>query len=399
VNSGQFILLIVILAAILAFVGLPWWMARRREERGWDSTKAYLRVIDALIRGDRPSAVSPLREIAQQDAENLGAYLRLGDLVRKMGHPERALRIHADLLARDTTDPEPLRRVHESYLLDLLELNRPEEGKRHAEKLLALDRKSRIAIRALVRYHEHRGDWERALEYLDQWDQLDPGKTVPTPAQMRIQMARVHLDAGRLREAQKLLEEASQMRPDGPVARVFLGDLFAQEGEMEKACEQWVQHVRDYGYRAEQVFARLEKAYFEMGRFGDLVQVYEQLAAGRSGNLHAAVALADMHRRRGRLDEAIRQLEAVLEADPGHHHARRQLVGNLLQIGRGEQALRELDIVLAQTSSGATEGVCVGCGEARPDLWVRCEGCGTWQTPAAAEPPPRPRAVRIPSAD
>ncbi len=184
---------------------------------------------------------------------------------------------------------------------------------------------------------------------------------------MRIHVARLHLDGGRLREARKLLDEAAKMPGDGPVASVFIGDLLAQEGRIDEACEEWTKYVRDHGYRSEQVFARLERAYFEMGRFGDLIQVYEKLAAGRTGSVHASVALADMHRRRGRLEEAVRQLESVVEQQPEQKAARRQLVGSLLQIGRTEQALRELDTLLNDLGPSPGRTVCAACGAETED--------------------------------
>lgn len=398
-NLGQFLLLIVILAAVAGFVGVPWWLSRRREADHWDPKGAYLAVIDALIRGNRLKAAAPLRELAQHEAENLGAYIRLGDLVRGIGHPDRAYKIHADLLAREIDHADDLRRVHESLLEDLLLLDRPEEMRRSAEKLLTLDRKNRTALRSLVRYHERRGQWEQALELLDSWEQAEPGGTHPTPAQMRIAIARIYIDAERPREAQRLLDEAVRMPGQGSVALVFLGDLHAREGELEKACEQWIEYVKNHGYRSEQVFARLERAYFEMGRFGDLIQVYEGLAVGGSGNLHAAVALADMHRRRGRLDESIRQLESVLETEPEHQAARRQLVDNLFRIGSSERAMRELDVLLDAVMEASTVAKCGSCGQPGEDLWVRCDHCGAWQKLPVPAPPPRPRSVPVPHAD
>jgi lipopolysaccharide biosynthesis regulator YciM len=398
-NLGQFLLLVVILAAVAAFIGVPWWLSRRREVDRWDPKGAYLAVIDALIRGHRLKAAPPLRELAQHEAENLGAYIRLGDLVRGIGHPDRAYKIHVDLLAREIDDPDDLRRVHESLLQDLLLLDRPEELKRSAEKLLALDRRNQTALRALVRYHERSGQWEQALELLDSWEEAEPGEAYPTPVQMRIAVARTYMESERPREARRLLDEAVRMPGHGPMARVFLGDLHAREGDLEKASEQWIEYVKAYGHRSEQVFARLERAYFEMGRFGDLIQVYEGLAAGGSGNVHAAVALADMHRRRGRLDEAIRQLQAVLEAEPTHQAARRQLVDNLFRIGSSEQAMRELDILLDAVMEPSTGTKCGSCGETNEDLWVRCDHCGAWQKLPVAAPPPRPRPVPVPHAD
>lgn len=398
-NLGQFLLLIVLIGTILAFIGVPWWMARRREPVAYDASRSYLEAIDALIRGDRPAAIPPLRDLARNDAANIGVYLRLGDLVRKMGYPERAYRLHADLTARSEADPADLSRIYASTLEDLLLLDRPEEMRRVAEKLVSVDRRNPVGLRAMLLTFERDGEWEKALQLTDEWARIAPGAVKPTPAQMRIHIARIHLVDGRLKDAGKLLDEAVKMEPDGAVARVFLGDMYAIEGDLERACGEWLQYVRENGYRSAQVFARLEKAYFEMGRFGDLVPVYKGLAGGQTGNLHAAVALADMHRRRGRIEDAVRQLESVLEQQPNNQEARRQLIGGLLQVGRTEQALRELDTLLGALKPGVSSENCSACGARSLDLWVRCERCGAWQEAVHSAPPPRPRTVSVPPAD
>lgn len=398
-NLGQFILLIVILGAILAFVGVPWWMARKREAAPWNPAHAYLSALDALIRADRPAAIAPLRELAQRDPANTGAFIRLGDLVRRMGYPERAHRIHTDLAARAPVDPEELKRLNESLLEDLLLLDRPEDLARTADAILAGDRRHPLALRAMVRAQEARGDWEGAIRALDEWSAAAPGCTAPTPAQMRIHVAGQYIGAGRYREAEKMLTEATAMDGDGPLARVVLGDLHAHEGNLEQACDEWLAYLREHDHRSDLVLARLEKAYFEMGRFGDLVHVYEQLAGSKSGNAAAGIALADMHRRRGRFEEAVRQFEMVLEQQPEHRYARRQLIGSLLALGRTEQALRELDHLLSDLGPRDREGGCVACGATIDDMHVRCPKCGTWLDPARPRPAVRPRILPIPAAD
>jgi lipopolysaccharide biosynthesis regulator YciM len=399
VNLGQFILLLVILGSIFAFIGVPWWMARKRETAPWNPAHAYLAALDALIRAEKPAAIPPLRELAQRDPANVGAFIRLGDLVRRMGYPERAHRIHADLLARAPEDPEDLRRLQESVLEDLLLLDRPEELARVAEQVLAVDRRHPLALRAMVRSHVAREDWDAAIRALDEWNAVAPGATAPTQAQLRIHVAGQHLAAGRYRESEKLLDEASRMEGDGALAHVLLGDLHAQEGDLEAACEEWTRYLREHGHRSDLVLARLEKAYFEMGRFGDLMPVYEQLAGSKGGNVPAGIALADMHRRRGRFEEAVRQFETVLDQQPDHRYARRQLIGSLLQVGRTEQALRELDHLLNDLNPGDREGTCPSCGSEITDILVRCPKCDLWLDAVRPWPAPRPRVLAIPAAD
>ena len=198
-TTPQFWLLVVVLCLIVALVGLPWLAGRRRERESWDPASAYLRAIDALIRGRRMEAMEALRRVARRETDNLEAYLRLGDLVRIMGYPEKAERIHAGLLARPAEDPQLSVQVRESLVEDHLARQQWDEVIRHGEKLRELDRRNRVALRALTRAYEAKQQWEKSFECLDEWSRQENGKTLPRPAQMRIHVARLHLAEERTR--------------------------------------------------------------------------------------------------------------------------------------------------------------------------------------------------------
>lgn len=378
-TAGQFWLLLLIFALILVFVGLPWWTSRRRTSETWDSSAAYLAAIDALIRGKKTAAMDALRRVARRETDNLLAYLRLGDLVRVMGYPEKAERIHAGLMARPADDPELILRVRESLLEDQLAMGRWDEVARQGMKLRELDRHNTFALRALTLAYEARGEWDSAFSCLDEWDRIEPGKTLPRPAQLRIHVARSHLLEGRVREARRLLEDAVKLDGGELDGLILLGDVWAGEGEHEKAIEQWLDYARRNPERAQAVFERLERSYFELGRFGDLVQVYEGLSQQAPDSAPVRVALAEMHRRRGRSDEAIQILEGLLARTPGEPSARRLLVSCLLQTRRPEQALHELDSLLRELPSKSEMVSCVRCFYAGSDLEAKCPQCGTWQ--------------------
>jgi lipopolysaccharide assembly protein B len=390
-TPGQFGLLVVILALILAFVGLPWWSARRRPPDSWDSSSAYLAAIDALIRGKKLAAMEALRRVARRETENLLAYLRLGDLVRIMGYPEKAERIHAGLLARPTDDPELTVRVRESLLEDHLALAKWDEVVRLGAKLREIDRKNVVALRALTLASEARREWDTAFECLDEWERIEAGRTLPRPAQLRIHVSKSHLAEGRTKEARRLLEDAIKLDEGEQYGLVLLGDVWAREGEHEKAVEQWLEYARREPDQAEAVFDRLERSYFEMGRFGDLLQVYERLSQQAPETAPVRVALAEMHRRRGRTDEAVQLLEGMLARSPKNYAARRLLVSCLLQTRRPDQALREMDLLLKELPEYRNVAVCLRCKYDGADLGVKCPQCGAWQQLQASSSVAQPR--------
>ena len=102
---------------------------------------------------------------------------------------------------------------------------------------------------------------------------------------------------------------------------------------------------------ADIVFSRLERSYYEMGKFGDLLQVYEGLIQDSPNSSAAQIALADMHRRRGRPEEAVHLLRSILSGAPGNHHARRLLIRCLVQTGETESAIEAAETRWEQLDS------------------------------------------------
>jgi lipopolysaccharide biosynthesis regulator YciM len=345
-TTGQFWLLVLVLLLVLAVTGLPWLLSRRREERPWNAAQAYLETIDALIRGQRVQALDALRRVAREESDNVLAYLRLGDLVRVMGQPAKAHKIHAGLAARPIDDPELMLRIRESLLEDLVAMEAWPEVVRLGERVRSEKKRSTVALASLSRAYVARGEWERAFSVLGELERISPQNVELRPAQARVMAAQQRLAAGEPAEARRLLEDAMKQGANEGTERILLGDVYAAEDDHERAAELWLEFAEAHPERAGEVFARLERSYYEMGKFGDLIEVYERLLEKTPRSPAAEVALADMHRRRGRPEEAIRVLQAALAADASHQEARRMLIECYLHSGQTEAALEEIDTLL-----------------------------------------------------
>lgn len=340
-SATQIMLLIGVLVALLVVVATPWLLAQRRRQDAWSTEDAYLDTIDALIRGDRPAAAESLRRVAEADPENIVAYLRLGDLVRAMGHADRAHKIHFGLTARPIESARTTQRVQESLLLDLIALRRWDELIRAAERLKATSKKNPAAPRALTIAYEATQRWELAFAAADDWERLAPGQARPRPYQLRIRAAEAALQKDQPNQARQLLDTAAKFGATSAEIGILQGDVLAREGHHEAAAAKWLEFARSAPERANEVFHRLERSYYEMGKFGDLLEVYEALARENDA-APAQVALADLHVRRGRTEEALHLLQSVLASHPESTAAQRLLVQCYLEGGQVEAAARSM---------------------------------------------------------
>jgi len=352
-SSAEFWMLALVIVLTLVVVGLPWFLTRRRQSGPWDATEEYLAAIDALIRGNKQGALEALQRVAREETENVYAYLRLGDLVRSMGHPAKAHKIHASLSARSLESKDLAARVRASLLEDLVALERWDEVIESATEIRGRDKKNEVALQALVEAHRRQGSWAEAFAALDEWERVTPGGATPRPPELRVEAARSQIDAGKPAEARPLLEEAIALGSNAGSERVLLGDVYAETDDHEKAAGLWMEFAEAHPDRADEVFGRLERSYYEMGQFGDLVEVYEGLIERSSDSTAAEIALAEMHKRRGRPEEAIRLLQAVVAHDADHHGARRLLIGCYLQADQSDAALEEVDALLRDLPIGS----------------------------------------------
>ncbi len=182
--------------------------------------------------------------------------------------------------------------------------------------------------------------WEEALGTLAQ--------CFPSP-QRWTKEAECHLSAGRLDEAQQLLDRSLQHSPVDLSALLLAGTLALQQGKGEAAVAAWqraaIAYPREYvvHYKLSQAFRRLGKEA-EAKRHADLAEELRQVRLEFS-QLHATAAAepdnADVRCRLGvlakqldRSDLARGWFHAALSINPRHAEALQHLTGQARQASK-----------------------------------------------------------------
>ena len=81
------------------------WLASRLDLRQWkreqkDSPKAYYKGLNLLLNDQHDKAIDAFIEIVKLDPETAEMHFALGNLFRRRGETERAIRVHQNLLSR-----------------------------------------------------------------------------------------------------------------------------------------------------------------------------------------------------------------------------------------------------------------------------------------------------------
>ncbi len=375
-KPSEILLLAIAALGLIALLWLLWAWVRVQRRRAAPPLAPYTQALSALVGGDRVEALRRLKEAVQLDSENLDAYVRLGDLLRESGQVQKALAVHRDLTVRPRLQEADRVRILESLTRDYLAADRFEEAGQSAERLRHVDRANRFASRALQQVAEALHDWPRALQVVEEQTKQQ-GRDKASLARYRGFVGAEELAVGHTKEARQHFEEALKLDPECLLAELYLGDMEETEGRMDKAVDHWRNVALKAPAHADLVFDRLERAFFELGNYGEVVSFYRELLdrSPREASVPALLALAEIHRRKGDLVEAEAFIQEALEVDPDHMRARRQLVKLALDRRDPHAALIHVDRLLSSIERGEGPGNCRHCSCALDRALWRCPHC------------------------
>ncbi len=369
-------LALTLIAIAAAVVLLAWRVAAmRRSREAREDVTPYRLGIDAMIRGDREEAVRHLAAAVREDPRNVDAYIKLGNLLREQGRARQAVQVHRELLVKRRLSKALRNEITMNLALDLREEGRWTEV---LESLASLDRASRSdpEMLELARdAYEATGDYDRAREAHREFLKTD-GEG-PELGIYRAHLALLALRSGDTARARSEFRAALKESPQKAIlANVYLGDIAAEEKDTDRAIAYWMKLVTERPECAHVVFERLEKAFFEVGDFGRMMSIYEDVVSRAPSSARALIGLSRMFERKGAIDDAVRTAREATKHEGPKLAGHRRLIELLVRQERFEEAAGAADTLLETLSS--VSPTCPSCDSPVPEGAWRCPACRAW---------------------
>ena len=186
-------------------LGLPMafalgWLASRFDLRqlkldNQRTPKAYFKGLNHLLNEQQDQAIDAFIEAVQSDPDTSELHFALGNLFRRRGEYERAVRVHQHLLARADLSQNDRDRAQHALALDYLKaglLDRAEQ----ALRLLEGTAFAAMSHLALLSIYERSRDWVQAAAMADKLAQSGEGS---------FQARQAHAVVGQLAEIERQL--------------------------------------------------------------------------------------------------------------------------------------------------------------------------------------------------
>lgn len=344
----------------------------RRESR--DAPRAYYKGLNLLLNEQQDKAIDAFIEAVQHDPDTTELHFALGNLFRRRGEFERAVRVHQHLLARADLASRERDRAQHALAQDYLRaglFDRAEQAY-GALRGSAFDLQARLALLSI---HERARDWLRAADMAAGLDSAGESSYAVRRSHHFCE-ASLEADArGDATAAQDLLARAHEAAPGAVRPWVLTGQRLWRLGQAAQAMAAWdrlhamqspafalvaadyVAAARACG-RTEEARHLLSASYSQHPGI-DLLRAWGDLdgkdSAGHVGRLTQHLA------RQPSLAAASDMLERPPEAWGGE----------------GLKALRD---AIAQAARPMQRYRCAACGfEAHHHFW-QCPGCLHWDS-------------------
>lgn len=360
---------VVVVAVVIIFA----FVVRRRGRRRRPLRPLYVTALEQLLAGEREEGYRTLKEEVSANPSNTRAYLLLGDLLRERGQPERAARLHQQLLVRPGLGRETKSEIRIRLARDLEAAGNWQAAEKVYREVVRQAEGERVGAEGLARTLENRGKWEAALEVRRRLKDTDPS----VEALILTKMGHEQLEKGRHKEARARFTAALRKHAGCSLARLLVGDSYLREGKLDEAVSQWKAVVEQDQALVPEAFGRLEEALFQGGRFGEMERIYHEALERRPDDGGTVEALAGFLARKDEKAEAIEVCQAYLEKHPDDRRVRLKLALLRKDVGDAQEALAHV-LELLPGEDTALCYVCANCGHRADHLMWLCPSCGQW---------------------
>jgi len=392
--------LLLILALFVA-AAAGWLLGRYRSgERRPEAAPAralseeYFRGLRFLLNEEPDKALEVFLRMVDVDNETVETHFALGNLYRRRGEVDRAIRVHENIIARPALSDE--HRLHamfalaEDYfragLFDRAEALfrqlaeggaadraglpatdaqavKPEIGVRHAD-----------ALRYLLRIYEQQRDWEQAIAVHAQLVRVASPEHPTAIAHYHCELAELARQSGDFSAAREHLRRAREVQRHFPRGALIRADIALDMHEPELAAQLCQRVVELHPRLLALALPRVLRAVRESGSEELERRVRARVPpepATRAELAYAAIVA-------GIEDEAFVRacLPDLLREEPSLGEIVRAVAGAPSQLSDAQR--RELATALGKVLRRTQRYRCVDCGFASAGHFWQCPGCRSW---------------------
>ncbi len=375
----------------LLFLLLPvaaasgWLLARRQMDNALVKDKKslsrdYFRGLNYLLNEQQDKAIEVFIRMVEVDTETVETHLALGNLFRRRGEVDRAIRIHQNIIARPTLSKQQRAQALFELGQDYMGAGLLDRAENLFLELIDIGEHLPIALQQLGVIYEGEKDWEKAINIARKIEGVTGKRTNKVIAHYYCEMA----DEAILKKdeglARKMIKRAISM-DDGCVrASILLGNIESQRGDCKAAIKAF-KHIeqQDADYLHE-IITPVQRCYQSLGKTKELKNYLIELLHRHKG-ITTSLALADLIKEEKGEREAVVFLIEQMRQRPSVRGLEHLIELNMIHTdGQAKDNMNILKDLVRDLLQDQPIYRCSMCGFTGKSIHWHCPSCKSWSS-------------------
>jgi len=377
----------LLIGLIITVVALAWWAGRRSARRpthlDQDFLPAhYFQGLNYVLNEQPDKAIEVFIKLIEVDSETVETHFALGNLFRRRGEVERAIRIHQNLIARPALSMAQRTQALYELGLDYMRSGILSRAEAVFQQLTDDAAQGAAALRQLVDIYQQERDWTKAIGALTKLAEVSGIAKSAVIAQYHCELAELARAEHDTQRAEEYIAAALANDPKCVRANLLAAEITAQTGHAQQvisALQRVEQQDPDY---LPEIFGLLLQAYEQLGRAEEGTE-YLRYVYARYGGIAALLHVTDLLRRQQGDAASAAFLEQQLRTRPSVRGLHRLIELNVSLSSGSEHTdnpLRALQELTAQLLRIKPVYKCRQCGFNAKALHWQCPGCKHWSS-------------------
>ncbi len=362
-----------------------WWLHGRARQHSATRqlnqfTTSYFRGLNYLLNEQPDKAIEVFLKIAEVDRDTVETHLALGNLFRRRGEVDRAIRFHQNLISREGLSVQQRTQALLELGEDYMRAGLLDRAERLFSELIEIEAHTPSALKHLISIYQQEKDWHKSIEHARRLQRISGEDMGPVIAQFYCELAASSWHERDAEAAREHLAEALKTDPHCVRASLLEGEIASAQGDFEAAIESYERVAeQDLDYIPD-ILEPLLECLEQAGR-KDQGRTFLESVIERYRGISPVLALAELIQNAEGRPAAVEFISAQLRRRPsvkGLAH----LIG--LNLSDSSGAARENLLILQDLTSKLLEGKpvyrCNYCGFGTRYLHWQCPSCKSWNS-------------------
>lgn len=373
----------IFLWLLLPVAAVSGWFAakldqRRRDKR--DLPTAYFKGLNFLLNEQPDKAIEVFVQVLEVNSDTVETHLAVGNLFRRRGEVDRAIRVHQNLIARPMLDKNQRAQALLELGQDYLKAGLFDRAENLFSELVEMRLHQEPALRFLMQIYQQEREWQKAIAAGRKLARVSGKNLNDTIAQFNCELADGARLAGDIASAREYAKSALSADSGCVRASLLLGDIDAAQGRHQEAIKAWQRIEQQDPQFIDEAAPRLAASFRALGADAAFRELFERFLE-RHGGAAVMLALAEIVQQREGAAAAEQFIAKWLRKRPSVQGLHRLIELNLARSEDGARSdLETLKTIIEQLRQRQSLYGCQQCGLKSHALYWQCPGCNRWNS-------------------